>query len=122
MGGCDWCAAPVAYVCACVLSDGRLLDREPAVALNQRGRPAQSTGPAFACRTTNSRKSAASCLRAAAALTEGHQPPPEPPLPEPLLPELPPEPDDFFFAPSVLPDGVAAHQRPPETLMSLPLT
>lgn len=87
------------------------------------GCPASVTPVAWVCalRAEQSRGSQQrTCRRTSAALLAGHQPPPEPP--ELPLPELPlPEPDDFF-APSVLPDGVAAHQRPPEVLRSLPLT
>jgi hypothetical protein len=62
------------------------------------------------------RKSAASCSLTTARLAEGHQPPPLPLL---LLLEL--EGAGFELDLRALPDGVAAHQRPPEALRSLPL-
>jgi len=61
--------------------------------------------------------SAACCLRTSVALAEGHQP----------LPELGDELDDddglvVELDPRSEPDGVTAHQRPPEALRSLPVT
>ncbi len=54
-----------------------------------------------------------SCLRASAVLAEGHQPPPE----------LDDDDDDDGVELDLRsePDGVTAHQRPPEALRSLPL-